>query len=164
MTGLWVIFSPSIHKLSWNYEVKLDCQLVWVLRTFVSAGGSCVTLQLQLSLVRPSPSKVGQFSFEYCPLFQRSVLGSTSCPSLGGWPVTPPLLLAYVLFLISAECWGLLCEIVLSLHSFSHPLCLSQFLLCAGCSSGQLSFCSTNNILICQILQDIIKTGLRKSS
>jgi hypothetical protein len=56
-------------------------------------GGSCVALQLQLCLVSSSSSKVGQFSFE---CLTRSALGSTTFPTLGGWPVTPPLLSAFV--------------------------------------------------------------------
>jgi hypothetical protein len=47
-----------------------------------SSSGSCVALQLQLCLVSYSPRKVEQFSFECCPLSQRSALGSTTYPAL----------------------------------------------------------------------------------
>jgi hypothetical protein len=50
----------------------------------LSAGDGYVTLQLQLCLVSSSPNKVRQFSVECCPVSQRSVPGSTSCPALGG--------------------------------------------------------------------------------
>jgi hypothetical protein len=50
---------------------------VWSELLLFSPGGRCIALQLQLCLVSSSPTKVGQFSFECCPL---SHFGSTTCP------------------------------------------------------------------------------------
>jgi hypothetical protein len=100
-------------------------------------------------LVSSSPSKMRQFSFECCPLSQRSVLRLTTCPALGGWPVTPPLPSAFVFFLISAGCWQLLWEVDLSPHSCSQPLCHSWSLLGAGSSSGKLACYSDPTLILC---------------
>jgi hypothetical protein len=104
----------------------------------MQGGHSCCFHQVAAVLVSFSPSKVGQFSFECCRLSQRSSLGSTSCTTLGSWPVSSPLLSVFVLFLISAECWQLLWGVGLS------PSSLSAFMSLltsagAGGSSGRLA-------------------------
>jgi hypothetical protein len=76
-------------------KVRLPASAGWSKLLF-SSGSSCIALQLQLCLVSSSLSKVEQFSFECCTLSQRSAMGSTTCPALGGWPVTLPPLLAFV--------------------------------------------------------------------
>jgi hypothetical protein len=58
-----------------------------------SLGSSCIALLLQLYLVSSS-------------LSQRPALGSTTCPALGGWPVAPPQLSAFVIF--PSLCWVLM--------------------------------------------------------
>jgi hypothetical protein len=83
-----------------------------------------VALQLQLCLVSSSPRNVWQFSFECCALSQRSALGSTTCPALEGLTVSPPLLSAFVLFLISVEYWWLFWEVGLLPCPCSQPLML----------------------------------------
>jgi hypothetical protein len=64
-----------------------------------SPGGSCIALPLQLRLVSSFPRRVGQLSLvlnaALCPT--KPALGSTTCPALGGWLVTPLLLSALVL-------------------------------------------------------------------
>jgi hypothetical protein len=71
-----------------------------------SPSSRFIAPELQFCLVSSSPSKVEQFSFELSSLSQRSALGSTTWPALGGWPVTLPLLSTFVLFLISARASG----------------------------------------------------------
>jgi hypothetical protein len=51
-------------------EVSLPVPAGWSEMSLFSPGGSYIPLQLQLCLVSSSPSKVGQFSFECCPLSQ----------------------------------------------------------------------------------------------
>jgi hypothetical protein len=53
-------------------------------------GGSCIALPLQLCLVSSSPSKVGQFSFEYCPQSHWTSSGIYHGPNVGGWLVASP--------------------------------------------------------------------------
>jgi hypothetical protein len=69
-----------------------------------SPGSSWVALQLQLCLVSSSPSKVGQFSFEYCPQSHETSSGIYHQATLGGWFVTPSPLSNFVCYLTSAWC------------------------------------------------------------
>jgi hypothetical protein len=71
-----------------------------------------------------SPSKVGQFSFECCFCPTRSVLESTTYPSLGGWVVSLPPLSAFVPLLTSDGCYQLLWEVGLTPHSWAQSLLL----------------------------------------
>jgi hypothetical protein len=73
-------------------------------------------------------------------LCSRDQLRDPPSAVLGGWPVVPPLLSAFVLFLISDECWWLLWEVNLLPHSLFQTLCLSQSLLGACGSSWGLAY------------------------
>jgi hypothetical protein len=114
-----------------------------------SPGSSCVALQLQLYLLSSSLSKVGQFSFECCPLFRDQLwdplpamlgkIGLSPHPSsqplsfpdlcllvapLGGWLVSPLSLSAFMSLPISAGWWWLLWDVGLLPCSCSKPLLL----------------------------------------
>jgi hypothetical protein len=82
------------------------------------------------------PQHGGFIQFWMLPSVPEISTGIHSCPVLGGWSVIPTLLLAFVLVLISAECWFLLWEVSLFLHSFSQPLCFSWSRLGASTFSG----------------------------
>jgi hypothetical protein len=98
VTGLWVVFDffcPQ-GKLQLGAEVTF-CQ-------FVQCGQNCYCCFYQVAAALPYrcnsvellPQQVGTIQFEYCPLFMRPALGSTTCPALGHWLVAPPLLSAFV--------------------------------------------------------------------
>jgi hypothetical protein len=98
--------------------------LCWVVRPVVFIRLRQLCCPSAAALFGQLLPQQGQFTFECCPLSKRSTLGSTSCPALGGWPVTPFSLSAFLLFLISAECWQLLWEVGLSSCTCSQPLLL----------------------------------------
>jgi hypothetical protein len=84
-----------------------------------SPGNSSIGLLLQLWLVSSSPSKVGQFSFEYCP--QSHQISSEIChaPNLGGLVVASPLLSAPFLALLPLTESLAPCPILVFHSSFS---------------------------------------------
>jgi hypothetical protein len=90
-----------------------------------SLGDNCVALQLQFCLVRSSPSKVGQFSFECCPLSQEIssrihcllCFGRLACFPTSTLSLCASPNLYWVLVL-------LLWEVSLLSHSCSQPLLL----------------------------------------
>jgi hypothetical protein len=122
VTGLWVGFGSFCPVLvaigKWG---RLPVHVGWSELLF-SPSGSCIALQLQFCLVSSSSARWGNsiWNTAFCP--RRSILGSTTYPSLGGWPVATPLLLA---------------------------LCLSRPLLCASGSSGRLACCPAPAFSLC---------------
>jgi hypothetical protein len=62
----------------------------------VSPGGKCIALQLQFCLVSSSPSKVGQFSFECCPLSHKISSKIHHLPHFGRLSCCPIPLSAFV--------------------------------------------------------------------
>jgi hypothetical protein len=112
-------------------------------------GSSWVALQLQLCLVSSSHSKVGQLSFECCPLFLRSAPGSTIYPALGGWPVAPSPFSVFVFFLNLLGASGSFGRLACHPNSCSQLLCLSLSLLCAGSSFGRLACHPAPTLSLC---------------
>jgi hypothetical protein len=76
-----------------------------VVRAVVYTSQQLNALQLQFCLVSSSHSNVGQFSFECCPVPQKSAQESNTCPALGGWPMAPPPALS--LYAFPDLCWML---------------------------------------------------------
>jgi hypothetical protein len=60
-----------------------------------SPDGSSVILQLQFCFVCSSPSMVGQFGFEYCPVAQEISSEIHYLPSFERWLITLPWLSAF---------------------------------------------------------------------
>jgi hypothetical protein len=97
----------------------------------MQGGQSCCSHQAAAALLfscssvwsAPLPARWSN-SVLNAALCQRSAQGSTSCPALGVWPITPTLLSAFVFFLISAGCLQLLWEVGLLAHPYSQPLLL----------------------------------------
>jgi hypothetical protein len=102
-------------------------------------GGSCVALQLQLCLVSSSPSRVGQFSFEYCPQSQETISGINHQPcfeKLACYPTphSQPLCLASPLVVLVQHLW----DVGLLPYHCSQPLLLFPRLF-----SESLAVCPT---------------------
>jgi hypothetical protein len=97
----------------------------------------------------PPPRRWGNsvLNFAFCPT--RSALRSTTCPALGSWLVTLPLLSNFVplLILLGARSF---CE-RLAFHPVpsSQTLCFSQPLLGVSSASGSLAlFCAHSQLLL----------------
>jgi hypothetical protein len=109
--GLWIVFGSFCPQgnLQLGVKVTLPFPAAWSKLLLFSPGSSFIALYLQLCLVSFSLSKVGQFSFEYCPLCHETSSGihHLHCFWKVGW----------------------------SFHPYSQPLCLSWSLLCASSAS-----------------------------
>jgi hypothetical protein len=101
VSSIWFLLSTGLVAIGALGKSLLVCVRCSELLLF-SPGSSCIVLQLQLCLVSSSPSKLGQFSFEFCPQSHEtsSIIHhfGNYLPTLGSWLVTPPLLLAFVTF------------------------------------------------------------------
>jgi hypothetical protein len=126
VTG-WLVNSSFCPQFSLQLggDVSLPIHIGWSELLLFSPG---VALQLQLCLVSSPAARWSNsvLNSALCPI--RSALGSTTCPTLGGWPVTlpfpPPHSQPCVPPLISAQCYCLLWEVGLPLHPGSQPLLL----------------------------------------
>jgi hypothetical protein len=119
--NLFLISTGLVAIGRWGKSAS-SCRVV---RALVFTRWLCVALQLQLCLVNSSPSKVVQFSFEYCPLSHKVsseihhllIFGRLACrptptlslctfpdlcwgleDSLRSWLVTPTLVLSLYCF------------------------------------------------------------------
>jgi hypothetical protein len=123
VTGLWVVFGSSVHRISWNCGLRYDCQLV-------QGGQICCFHQVAAML---------PFSFRSVwstsPLasWGNSVLNAALCPRDQLWDPSPSLL------------W----EVSLLSQPLSQPLCLFQSLLDSGGSSGKLACHPTLALSLC---------------
>jgi hypothetical protein len=123
VSSIWFLLSTGqVVIRTWGKSLPVCVR--WFNLLF-SPGSSCVALQLQHCLVSSSPSKVGQFHFEYCPLSHETSSVIHQGPALGDWLVSPPPLSAFVPHPTSASwkfsssgCW-----------LFTHPHSQSLFLV-----------------------------------
>jgi hypothetical protein len=120
VSSIWFLLSSwQVAIGSWANSASL-CRVVRVVFT---------RQQLQLCLVRSSLSRVGQFSFEYCPLSHEAGSRIHNLPCFGrlACPPTPDLRRSASPDLCSGLV-QLLWEIGLSPQVCSQPLLLSPFL------------------------------------
>jgi hypothetical protein len=95
VNSIW--FFCSLGRLQLGPEIthcQCVCKVVWSVIVFTRQQLRCPTAAF--SLVSSSPSKVQQFSFEYCPQSQETSSGVYYGHALGGWLATPPLFSDFV--------------------------------------------------------------------
>jgi hypothetical protein len=125
VSSIWLLLSTGQVAFT-NWGNSLPVHARWSELLLFLPDSSCVALQLQLCLVIPSPSKVGQFSFEYSPLSQETTSGIHYQPHFGRLAYHPTLVLSFcaspnicsVLALLG--CWLVAPPPTLSLCCLSH--------------------------------------------
>jgi hypothetical protein len=123
VTGLWVVFGPSVHKISWNCEVRWGVQ-------FMQGGQSCCFHQVTAGLPFSCSSV---WSAPPLARWGNSLLNGALCPR-DQLQDPPPALL-----------W----EDGLLSHPRSQPLRFPWSLLSASSSSGKLACRLTPTLKLC---------------
>jgi hypothetical protein len=100
VSSIWFLLSTGQLVIgAWCNSLPLHARCSDLL--FFLPGGSCVDLYLQLYLFSSSWSKVGQFSFEYCPHSHKTSSGIQNWPQFGRLACRPiPAVIFFSLHLL----------------------------------------------------------------
>jgi hypothetical protein len=107
VTGLWVVFGSfcPLGYLQQGGDMSLpDCAGWSELLLFHQVAAALLFSFNSVWSIPPWPSW-GNSVLNVALYPMRSAPGSTTCPTLEGWPVTPYPLTALVPILTSAQCW-----------------------------------------------------------